>query len=114
MRPGLLTRKSTMSVTIEQRLREMELVHKMLTAAMTDDGLEDDVVKEEYGKTADNTLASLKAKLAEAKLREGKDSANELEAHVDGNSDMAKLQSVVDHERPQSNSSDNAQKVCKS
>ncbi|KAL9025972.1 MAG: hypothetical protein Q9196_005291 [Gyalolechia fulgens] len=71
MRPGLGPRKSTMSVTIEQRLREMSLVHQMLRAAMVEDGDEDDEVKEEYGKQMDDTLAALKARLKEAKRDEG-------------------------------------------
>ncbi|KAL8719632.1 MAG: hypothetical protein Q9225_003380 [Loekoesia sp. 1 TL-2023] len=71
MRPGLGTRKSTMSVTIEQRLREMSLVHEMLRAAMAEDGDENDEVKEEYGKQMDETLAALKARLEEAKSNEG-------------------------------------------
>lgn len=72
VRPGLVTRTSTMSVTIEQRLREMELVSDMLQAAMAEDGDEDDEVKEEYGKKMDETLASLRVKLEEAKRNEGK------------------------------------------
>ncbi|KAL8940769.1 MAG: hypothetical protein Q9216_002649 [Gyalolechia sp. 2 TL-2023] len=71
MRPGLGTRKSTMSVTIEQRLREMSLVHQMLHAAMVEDGDQDDEVKEQYGKQMDETLAALKARLKEAKHNEG-------------------------------------------
>ncbi|KAL8908574.1 MAG: hypothetical protein Q9171_005409 [Xanthocarpia ochracea] len=70
-RPGLGTRKSTMSVTIEQRLQEMSLVHQMLRAAMAEDGDEDDDVKEEYGKQMDNTLAALRVRLEEAKTFEG-------------------------------------------
>ena len=61
-----------MSVTIEQRLREMELVSDMLQAAMAEDGDEDDEVKEEYGKKMDETLASLRVKLEEAKRNERK------------------------------------------
>ena len=71
VRPGLGNRKSTMSVTIEQRLREMSLVHEMLRAAMIEDGDEKDEVKEEYGKQMDETLAALKTKLEEAKSKEG-------------------------------------------
>ncbi|KAL9002326.1 MAG: hypothetical protein Q9188_004733 [Gyalolechia gomerana] len=71
MRPGLGIRKSTMSVTIEQRLREMSLVHQMLRAAMVEDGYEDDEVKEGYGKQMDDNLAALKARLKEAKRNEG-------------------------------------------
>ncbi|KAL8860539.1 MAG: hypothetical protein Q9178_002891 [Gyalolechia marmorata] len=70
-RPGLGTRKSTMSVTIEQRLQEMSLVHQMLRAAMAEDGNEDDDVKEEYGKQMDDTLAALRLRLEEAKTLEG-------------------------------------------
>ncbi|KAL8766175.1 MAG: hypothetical protein Q9194_006343 [Teloschistes cf. exilis] len=70
-RPALSTRKSTMSVTIEQRLREISVVHQMLKAAMADDGEEDDALKEEYGKSMDETLAALKGRLEEAKSAEG-------------------------------------------
>ncbi|KAI4097793.1 MAG: hypothetical protein LQ344_000065 [Seirophora lacunosa] len=71
VRPGLGTRKSTMSVTIEQRLREMSLVHQMLHAAMAEEDGEADEVKEAYGKQMDDTLATLKARLAEARKEEG-------------------------------------------
>ncbi|KAL8900840.1 MAG: hypothetical protein Q9207_005496 [Kuettlingeria erythrocarpa] len=71
VRPGLGTRKSTLSVTIEQRLREMSLVHQMLHAAMAEEGDEDDEVKEAYGKQMDEQLAALKARLEEAKVEEG-------------------------------------------
>ena len=88
-RPQLLARKSTMSVTIEQRLREMELVNIMLRAAMAEDDKEDDQVKEEYGKQADEQLADLRAKLEEARRNEGKiapkDSA--LSSHEDAAKD---------------------------
>lgn len=60
-----------MSVTIEQRLREMSLVHQMLHAAMAEEGDEDDEVKEAYGKQMDEQLAALKARLEEAKIEEG-------------------------------------------
>lgn len=50
-RPVLGVRKSTQSVTIEQRLREMAIVSTMLNAAMGDSG--DDEVKEEYGQQVD-------------------------------------------------------------
>ena len=109
-----------MSVTIEQRLREMEQVHKMLTAAMADDGVEDDAVKEEYGKTADGTLASLRAKLEEARRREGKDGLGEPNSPDDGDNkeseghNGAKLQPAIDSGQPQSASQENAQKVCHS
>ncbi|KAL8764981.1 MAG: hypothetical protein Q9209_007782 [Squamulea sp. 1 TL-2023] len=69
-RPGLGPRKSTMSVTIQQRLREMSLVHEMLRAAMAEDGNESDELKEEYGKQADDSLAALRARLEEAKALE--------------------------------------------
>ncbi|KAL8652876.1 MAG: hypothetical protein Q9210_002432 [Variospora velana] len=71
VRPGLGTRKSTMSVTIEQRLREISLVHQMLHAAMAEEDGENDEVKEAYGKQMDETLAALKARLAEARKEEG-------------------------------------------
>ncbi len=106
-----------MSVTIEQRLREMELVHKMLTAAMTDDGVEDDEVKEEYGKAADDTLASLRVKLEEARRREGKEGLGETKGHADHTADKevndgAKVRSAISHGQPQSALSESTQKVC--
>lgn len=119
IRPGLVARKSTMSVTIEQRLREMELVHRMLTAAMVDDGVEDDEVKEEYGKTADDTLASLRAKLEEARRREGKEGLSETEGHADDNVDEEanngdEVRSAVGHGQARSTLSESAQTVCHS
>ncbi|KAL8669421.1 MAG: hypothetical protein Q9168_005989, partial [Polycauliona sp. 1 TL-2023] len=71
MRPALGTRKSTMSVTIEQRLRDISLVHQMLRVAMANDGDDDDEVKEQYGKEADERLADLRARLEEARAAEG-------------------------------------------
>ncbi|KAL8823211.1 MAG: hypothetical protein Q9191_006071 [Dirinaria sp. TL-2023a] len=71
-RPKLLARKSTMSDTIEQRLREVELVNKMIKAAMAEDGKDTDEVKEEYGKRADEELAELRSKLEEARRNEGR------------------------------------------
>ena len=70
LRPGLGTRKSTMSVTIEQRLRDISIVHQMLRVAMADDGEDDDEVKEQYGKEADERLAELRAQLEEARTAE--------------------------------------------
>ena len=72
VRPSLTARKSTLSVTIEQRLREMELVSQMLQIAMAEDGDETDEVKEQYGKKMDETLADLREKLEEARRNEGK------------------------------------------
>ena len=63
-----------MSITIEQRLREMELVNEMLQAAMAEDGDEEDEVKEEYGRKMDEQLASLRTKLEDARRNEGKES----------------------------------------
>lgn len=60
-----------MSVTIEQRLHEMSLVHQMLHAAMAAEGDEDDEVKEAYGKQMDEQLAALKARLERARREEG-------------------------------------------
>ncbi|MCJ1405440.1 hypothetical protein MMC11_008668, partial [Xylographa trunciseda] len=71
-RPSLGPRKSTMSVTIEQRLQEMELVNEMLKIAMAEDGEESDEVKEEYGRKVDETLADLREQLEEARRKEGK------------------------------------------
>ena len=61
-----------MSVAIEQRLREMELVHDMLQIAMAEEGAEDDEVKEDYAKRADEALAAMRAQLEEARRNEGK------------------------------------------
>ncbi len=60
-----------MSVSLEQSLREMELVHQMLHVAMAEDGHEDDETKEEYSKKVDESLASLRAKLEEARRSQG-------------------------------------------
>ena len=105
-----------MSVTIEQRLREMELVHRMLTAAMADDGVEDEQVKEEYGKTADDTLASLRAKLEEARRREGKEGLKEPQSDMDINadgetSDRIEIQSAISDGQPVSALAESNQKV---
>ena len=61
-----------MSITIEQRLQEMELVNEMLKIAMAEDGEETDEVKEEYGRKVDETLADLREQLEEARRKEGK------------------------------------------
>lgn len=64
----------------------MEVVNIMLRAAMAEDGEEDDEVKEEYGRKADEDLANLRLKLEEARRSEGKEAlkveagAHELEA----------------------------------
>ena len=105
-----------MSVTIEQRLREMELVHRMLTAAMADEGIEDDQVKEEYGKTADDTLASLRAKLEEARRREGKEGlevpTSNANTSVDGEvKDADEVKSALDEGLPLSALAESNQKV---
>ncbi|KAI4154265.1 MAG: hypothetical protein L6R39_001432 [Caloplaca ligustica] len=92
VRPGLGTRKSTMSVTIEQRLREISLVHQMLHAAMAEEGDEDDEVKEAYGKQMDDTLAALKSKLEDAKREEAlveAGSESQVEISTNGNPDHA-------------------------
>ena len=62
-----------MSITIEQRLREMELVSQMLRIAMSNDTEADDETKEQFGQQADEELAALKAKLEEARQREGRE-----------------------------------------
>ena len=54
-------------------MREMDLVHSMLKAAMAEDGDEEDEVKEEYGRQMEENLAGLKEKLEEARRNEGKD-----------------------------------------
>ena len=59
-------------MTIEQRLREMELVSDMLQIAMSEEGADDEEIKEDYGKRADETLAAMRAKLEEARRNEGK------------------------------------------
>lgn len=48
----------------------MELVHQMLHVAMAEDGDESDETKEEYGKRVDESLASLRTKLQEARRNE--------------------------------------------
>lgn len=61
-----------MSITIEQRLREMELVSDMLMVAMAEDDGESDEVKEEYGRKVDEKLADLREQLEEARRKEDK------------------------------------------
>ncbi|KAL9000718.1 MAG: hypothetical protein Q9169_000754 [Polycauliona sp. 2 TL-2023] len=77
LRPVLGTRKSTMSVTIEQRLRDIQLVHQMLRVAMANDGDDDDEVKEQYGKEADERLTELRVRLEEARAAETRMSPEE-------------------------------------
>ena len=89
----------------------------MLVAAMADDGVEDDQVKEQYGKTADDTLASLRARLEEARRREGKQGLAETKDHEEGNTDNeasneSHVQPAADHSRSQSALSTSTQKVC--
>lgn len=54
----------------------MELVNSMLRTAMAEDGEEDDQVKEEYGKQADEGLAKLRSRLEEARRNEGESILN--------------------------------------
>ena len=49
----------------------MELVHDMLHVAMAEEGDEDDEVKEEYGRKVDESLATLRSKLADARRNGG-------------------------------------------
>ncbi|KAL8848002.1 MAG: hypothetical protein Q9221_006964 [Calogaya cf. arnoldii] len=70
VRPALGPRKSTMSGTMEQRLRDISIVHQMLRVAMADDGDDDDEVKEQYGKEADERLADLRSRLEETRAAE--------------------------------------------
>lgn len=60
----------TASMTIEQRLREMDAVHQMLRIAMAEEGDESDEVKEDYGKV-DESLASLRTRIQEVRRNEG-------------------------------------------
>ncbi|KAL8715894.1 MAG: hypothetical protein Q9220_000561 [cf. Caloplaca sp. 1 TL-2023] len=84
-----------MSVTIQQRLHEMSLVHQMLRAAMTEDGDEDDETKEQYGSQMDENFAALKAKLEQAKADEGLESPENLHSagkpSVNGGADLSLL-----------------------
>ena len=77
------TRKSTISTTMEQRLKEMDLVHSMLKAAMAEDGDEDDKVKEEIGRQMEENLADLRVKLEEARRNEGKEPISPVTAQGD-------------------------------
>lgn len=54
----------------------MALVNTMLRAAMDEGGEENDQVKEEYGKQADEGLAKLRSRLEEARRNEGKSVLN--------------------------------------
>lgn len=76
VRPPLGTRKSTMSISLEQSLREMEVVHKMLQVAMAEDGDSTDEAKEEYGKKVDESLAAIRTKIEEARRSQGHDTGD--------------------------------------
>ena len=80
-----------MSVTIEQRLREMSLVSTMLRAAMADDGSGDDEMKEEYNNQVDEDLAMLKEKLNNARRSEGKEPLD-----AENETDLPKLSEVAE------------------
>lgn len=66
----------------------MELVHQMLHIAMAEGGDESDEVKEEYGKRVDESLASLRTKLQEARRNEGLDGGEEIK---DANAEAPKI-----------------------
>lgn len=76
LRPPLGSRKSTMSVSLEQSFREMEVVHKMLQVAMAEDCDSTDEAKEEYGKKVDESLAAIRTKLEEARRSQGFDTVD--------------------------------------
>lgn len=84
-----------MSVTIEQRLREMSVVSTMLRAAMADDGSGDDEIKEEYGNQVDEDLVMLKEKLNKARRSEGKEPLD-AENDMDLPKSIEEAQSVVE------------------
>lgn len=65
-----------MSISLEQSLREMEVVHTMLQVAMAEDGDSTDEAKEEYGKKVDESLAAIRAKLEEARRSQGRDAGD--------------------------------------
>lgn len=75
-RPHLGTRKSTMSISLGQSLREMEVVHKMLQVAMAEDGDSTDEAKEEYGKKVDESLAAIRTTLEDARRSQGLDTGD--------------------------------------
>lgn len=65
-----------MSISLEQSLREMEVVHTMLQVAMAEDGDSTDEAKEEYGKKVDESLAAIRTKLEEARRSQGLDTGD--------------------------------------
>lgn len=65
-----------MSTSLEQSLREMEVVHKMLQVAMAEDGDSTDEAKEEYGKKVDESLAAIRTKIEEARRSQGHDTGD--------------------------------------
>lgn len=65
-----------MSISLEQSLREMEVVHTMLQVAMAEDGDSTDEAKEEYGKKVDESLAAIREKLEEARRSQGLDTGD--------------------------------------
>ncbi|KAL8643229.1 MAG: hypothetical protein Q9226_008414 [Calogaya cf. arnoldii] len=91
VRPTLGPRKSTMSVTMEQRLRDISIVHQMLRVAMADDGDDDDEVKEQYGKEADERLADLRSRLEETRAAEA-----HLSPEEESNSQILSTENHVD------------------
>lgn len=60
-----------MSLDLQQKLREMELVHQMLSIAMAQDGDEDDELKAEYNQKMDKSIAELRTQLEESRAAEG-------------------------------------------
>ena len=60
-----------MSLDLQQKLREMELVHQMLKIAMAQDGDEDDELKAEYNQKMDESIAELRTQLEESRAAEG-------------------------------------------
>lgn len=82
-RPGLPSRQSTLSVTIQQRLREMQMVHEMLSAAMAEDDDANDEDKEEAARQADKGIAMLKAKLKKAEADEAENGEPSTESQKD-------------------------------
>jgi hypothetical protein len=67
---------------MEQRIREMNLVHDMLRIAMAEEAEEGDEVKEQAEKEMEKTMADLKSKLEEARRNEGKESPSLQEDEV--------------------------------
>ena len=78
---------------------------------MAEDGDENDEVKEEYGKQADEELAKLRSKLEEARRTEGKAPLN-IDANGINNDEAARVQPSSEISVLEAKLADSQQEVC--